>query len=374
MIRRVQTLGTALREEIGPGEGTSSNRDHLEDALRWLYTSQDVTDNGGSAASYNLVLGWESAYPETTGYVIPTLFDVADVLDQDEPANRAIEMADWLTGIQLDSGGFPGGTYDGGEAEPNVFNTGQILLGLERAYRETENDEYAQSSIAAVNWLCEVQNGDGSWRKYDYKNISHSYSSRISWPMLQASESFSLEQGRRSAEANLEWVLEQQTENGWFEKCGFTRDKDPFLHTIAYTVRGLLESSRFLQGELADDCERAAMKTAERLLAEQRENGILRSSYDTDWNPSRSSYCLTGNAQIAAVWAQAAIRTQEPAFHEEVSRTVRFLKQKQVGRGPSQVQGALAGSAPIWGKYMYLRYPNWSTKFLVDAILADRSD
>jgi hypothetical protein len=33
------------------------------------------------------------------------------------------------------------------------------------------------------------------------------------------------------------------------------------------------------------------------------------------------------------------------------------------------VRGAIAGSYPIYGRYERLKYPNWATKFFVDALL-----
>jgi hypothetical protein len=32
-------------------------------------------------------------------------------------------------------------------------------------------------------------------------------------------------------------------------------------------------------------------------------------------------------------------------------------------------RGAVAGSAPIWGGYCRLAYPNWAAKFYIDALL-----
>ena len=37
------------------------------------------------------------------------------------------------------------------------------------------------------------------------------------------------------------------------------------------------------------------------------------------------------------------------------------------------VRGAIAGSYPIWGRYAPLTFPNWATKFFIDALIAARS-
>ena len=42
---------------------------------------------------------------------------------------------------------------------------------------------------------------------------------------------------------------------------------------------------------------------------------------------------------------------------------------RQVRSRSVDLDGALAGSFPIWGRYAPLQYPNWATKFLADAIM-----
>ncbi|MGF1595582.1 MAG: hypothetical protein ACFCVK_01410 [Acidimicrobiales bacterium] len=37
--------------------------------------------------------------------------------------------------------------------------------------------------------------------------------------------------------------------------------------------------------------------------------------------------------------------------------------------GPPEIRGAIKGSHPIWGRYAPLGYPNWATKFFLDALL-----
>jgi hypothetical protein len=33
------------------------------------------------------------------------------------------------------------------------------------------------------------------------------------------------------------------------------------------------------------------------------------------------------------------------------------------------LRGAVAGSSPIFGRYMAFRYPNWAAKFFMDALM-----
>src|SRR3989304_1307106 len=106
------------------------NHKHIEGAVDWLVRAQDVTNNGGVAKSYSLGVnshirfkGWAAAYPETTGYIIPTLFDCCYLFRDNGLRERAIRMADWECKIQMKDGAIPGGTINEAPIE-TVFNTG----------------------------------------------------------------------------------------------------------------------------------------------------------------------------------------------------------------------------------------------------------
>ena len=113
---------------------------HLLATVGWIERAHDATGRKGVARSYSLVphrryarRGWLPAYPETTGYLIPTLFAAARHLGRDELARRALEMAEWEAELQLESGAVRGGTVED-EVSPAVFNTGQVLFGWIATY------------------------------------------------------------------------------------------------------------------------------------------------------------------------------------------------------------------------------------------------
>ena len=56
---------------------SNSDEDSLEAGSRWLLRS--VFNGKGGSSSYSLLSGrWRPPFPETTGYIIPTLFDCYD--------------------------------------------------------------------------------------------------------------------------------------------------------------------------------------------------------------------------------------------------------------------------------------------------------
>lgn len=363
---RLRAGGSAVLNDLPLGATTRrSDEYHLEAAMEWLRASQDATGSGGAAATYNLVLGWEDAYPETTGYIVPTMYDYAGATGETEFADRAARMAEWLLSIQHPDGHFPAGT--GVSGEPSVFNTGQIVFGLARAHRETGRRPYEQAVRAACDWLVDQQSAAGYWAEHDYRGEAHAYSTRVAWALLEGADVVPERTGRyrAAARSNLRWAVDLQRPNGWFERAGFSPGVTPYLHTIAYTVRGLLEGGVHLEDAAFVD---AATETADVLLAKQRQDGVLKGAYDASWAPAWY-YCLPGNAQMALVWRRLYDRTGERRYREAAGRTIEFLERRQIPGGPSPVRGGVPGSFPIFGPYMSLRLPNWGAKFFGDLLL-----
>ncbi len=105
-----------LRERLGGFPVDPDHRPHLVEALRWLEDAQDATPDQGFARSYSIAWdpyfrrrGWQPSYPETTGYIIPTLFEAAHHLGRPDLADRAIRAAFWEIEVQLPSGAVQGG-------------------------------------------------------------------------------------------------------------------------------------------------------------------------------------------------------------------------------------------------------------------------
>src|SRR3712207_6815520 len=78
---------------LGPDPGIDRA---IDAALVWLGRAQDgsVTQDGGVARHFSLETGWSSSYPETTGYIIPTLLDHAVLRNDNALRQRAKRMLD----------------------------------------------------------------------------------------------------------------------------------------------------------------------------------------------------------------------------------------------------------------------------------------
>lgn len=372
-------LATAevVRERLG-GHPVADHRPHLEAALAWLCRAQDATSTGGVSRGYHLVWdphfrtrGWQAAYPETTGYIIPTLFLAARHLARPDLAERAERAARWEAEIQLASGAVRGGIMSQ-PAAPAVFNTGQVLLGWLAAFRETGSGVFAACARAAAAYLVAVLDPDGLWRRGNSRFADPDatlYNARVAWALAEAGARLDEPDFKSAAERNLRAVAALQRANGWFPQCCLTDAERPLLHTLAYTIRGLLEGGRVLEheGYIAH-----AARAADRIAQSVRSNGWLPGRFTPDWGGATRWSCLTGNAQMANIWLRLFEITGERKWLEPVPVVLRFIKATQNRSSPDPgLRGGIKGSFPLGGDYGRYQVLNWATKFFADALMRD---
>ena len=327
-----------------------------------------ATDAGGVSAGWNFGDGWLPGYPETTGYIIETFIAASRFLDRPELVTRAHRMIDWELSLQQPDGAFPGHHGEPG-SRPVIFNTGQIIHGMIAGHLETGRSECLTAGVRAAHWLARNLDADGCWRRFEYNNIPHVYNTRATWAMLRAAAVAGDSELRRAAIRHLDWALSQQTESGWFASNSFTLKGDPHTHTIAYAIRGFLESGLMLGDNryLA-----AALKAARALAQVQREDGWLAGTYADEWTPTAKYSCLTGEAQMAICWLRMAESCGQDFMRVSARRAIAHVKTTQRLDDPDPVvNGAIPGSAPIWGAYARFEYPNWAAKFFADALMMD---
>jgi hypothetical protein len=340
--------------------------------MRWLCCAQDqsASADGGVARSYSLVSGWAASYPETTGYIIPTFLDHAAAVGLDDFRARARRMLDWLVRIQLPSGAFQGGTVDSTPVVPVPFNTGQILLGL--AAGQTAFGTNREAMVRAADWLVEVQDADGCWRKFPSPFVAagdKTYDTHIAWGLLEAAR---VESGRGYAEAalaNVRWALTHQRNNGWIDKCCLTDESRPLTHTIGYALRGILEAFLYCRDP---QLLAAARRTADGAMSALRSDGFLPGLLGPDWSAAASWACLTGTVQIAHCWLRLFQETSELAYRDAAFAANRYVRRTVRLDGPAETRGGVKGSFPVDGDYGRYEYLNWAAKFLVDALVLER--
>ncbi len=350
------------------------NAVHVAAAMAWLCAAHDATRDSGVSARYRLDRGWAPSYPETSGYIIPTFFNYARKVDAVIYHERALRIADWLLSLQLENGAFPG--HDVGTApQPIVFNTGQVMLGLLSAFRETGHHKYLRAALRAGDWLVKIQEPNGSWLKHTYLNRVHTYHTRVAWPLLELWEATGNEQYLDAARKHLDWALGNQLPNGWFRDNGFSDNENPYLHTIAYTTRGFLASAEILRRRALAGHERyfaAAILASEALMHRFEIRRFPFAKYNREWQSSERFSCLTGDVQLAKTWLNIYQVNGDGRFLNAALKINDFVKSTQDlrSRNPG-IRGGIKGSHPIWGRYIRYSYPNWAAKFFVDALMLE---
>jgi hypothetical protein len=342
-------------------------------ALDWLGTAQDnsLSNDGGIARDYSLVSGWRASYPETSGYIVPTLLRGLPGHANEVYRERAQAVLDWLVSIQLEGGGFQGGVIGQTPVVPVTFNTGQILIGLASGVRDL-GAQYRAAMRGAADWLVSTQDEDGAWRSHPTpfaKAGEKAYETHVAWGLLEAARE---EPARGYADAalrNIGWALTKQRVNGWFADCCLNDAKRPLTHTIGYALRGVIEGYRFSRDNTLLD---AALLTAKGAMSALRTNGFLPGRLNPNWTGAVRWACLTGSAQIAHCWLLLYQITGDTAFANAARRANAYVRARVRIEGEPEVRGGVKGSFPVDGEYGKFEYLSWACKFFIDANILEQ--
>lgn len=346
----------------------------LAEAMGWVCLAQDNsgTRDGGVARHYSLQTGWSASYPETTGYLIPTMLRYAEFTGSILYRDRAQRMLDWLVSIQLPNGAFQGGMVDQIPVVPVTFNTGQILIGLV-AGTDTWGDRYRMAMTSAAEWLVATQDDDGAWRRHasPFAGVGdHTYDTHVAWALFEAARCAQEARYGEAAMRNVYWALSRQHGNGWFSDCDLNDPLQPLTHTIGYTLRGVLEAYRYIP---ASDLLHAAIRTADGALSALRPDGWLPGRLNQHWQGEVPWVCLTGSSQIAHCWFMLYDITGDEKYLDAGRRANQFVRRTIRMDGPIERRGGVRGSFPVSGGYAAYEYINWASKFTIDANLYERA-
>jgi len=259
-------------------QNSQSNINVYNKAINWIYANTV----GGKAIINNT--GCPKAYPEVTGYYIPTLLQWGQ-------RDLAVSFARWLCSIQKEDGAW----YDTDDKMPYVFDTAQILKGL-LAVRGIipEVDIHIKKGC---NWILTQMLPTGRivacdeqvWG--DKRTLSELIHIYCLSPIREAGEVFGVEEYKEAAKKALNYYME----NHYDEIMHFGL----LSHFYAYVMEGLLD-----MGEV--DLVRMAMEKVAKL---QKDSGAVPAYENVDW------VCSTGLFQFALVWFRLGeIERGERAF------------------------------------------------------------
>jgi hypothetical protein len=339
----------------------------------WLCRAQDQsrTSDGGVSRDFSLIKGWASSYPETTGYIIPTMIELARRTGRDDLDVRAKRMLDWCVAIQFPEGGFQGGRIDSTPVVPVTFNTGQILIGLAAGAKAYGDQIYIEAMHRAADWLRDTQDDDGCWRKFPTPFAQpgeKAYETHVAWGMFEAERVAPNKGYGASGLKQVDWALTKQNPNGWFSSNCLSDPVRPLTHTLGYVLRGVIEG-HLLSGRR--DLLDAATRTADGLAASINDDGYLAGQLDDQFQAAADYVCITGSAQVAHCLFLLYQLTQERRYLAAAQRANRFVRRTVRLDGPPDQVGGVKGSFPIDGDYGQWEYLNWAAKFCIDANLLE---
>lgn len=294
----------------------------LESALRWI--RRHVLASGGIAVSSKQRV----AYPEVTGYFIPTLLGLGE-------RDLARGFADWLVGIQRPDGAFGGPGMD----ETFAFDTGQVVRGwvamlpthpgLEGPLRRA--CDWLVLSGDAANGRLAVPAPGAAWSLGPRGEVSEAIHLYVLAPLAAAGDLLDAPHYRRFAERGRDYYLRN------VECTRFDRPSH-LTHFYAYVQEALVELG----------CHDEARRGMADVARWQQENGAVPAYSDVPW------VCATGIAQLAQVW----FRLGEPARAE---RALAFLATLQ---NPG---GGFFGSYGVGAAYFPDQEPSWGVKYAIEA-------
>jgi len=369
------TLSTRLLlDKMGIVGKEITPEESLNNTFAWIKASFEATNDGGSSAYYIFGGGWKASYPETTGYLIPTLYDYAAYSGNKEWAVLAKKAADWLLKIQAPEGGWQGLQMDE-KCDLRVFNSGMILDGLIAAYSVEKDTKYLESAVRGMKWIVSKIEPDGFFKKNNvvgggaFDTLVCACMLMVAQYLPQNEQDIYVPKIRNALDAH----MQLQTENGWFKKCNFTENNLALLHHLGYTIDGFLISAEILNDQKYYD---VAKKSLNKLLSKFEVGLELPAFTASDWSTyndlgNKASLCLTGYSQISIAFQKVANIENDQRFLNAALKindlTASIGNYKSLNNGISY---GLPGSYPINGSYQPFQLVNWAAKYHAEALLS----
>lgn len=287
-------------------------------AFKWI-ENNSIPGEGIAISSKQKI-----AYPEVTGYTIPTLYSIGE-------KELAKKWTLWLTSIQQPDGSF----YAPDKKTPYTFDTGQVVKGL---LASLDYIPQCENSIRkACDWLLTQVKPNGElttpskefWGTLTDDRI-HLY---VLSPLIEAGK-------RLNAQKYID-IAHQVLE--YYKKRDLLKF-DILSHFYAYVMEALVDLG---ETELA----RTGMQKVAEL---QKEDGSIPAYPDVKW------ICSTGVAQFAVIWYKLGM-------YDEANKALDYL---------CKIQNSSGGFYGSYGKEATY-FPNeeisWAVKFFLDALLLKNS-
>lgn len=283
-----------------------------ERALAWV-RSQEIPGQGIRVHS-----GRSDAYPEVTGYLIPTLIRYGER----ELARRLVR---WLVEVQRADG-----SYASPEGPAYAFDTGQALRGLFAGAGLVPDALHAARRAAEYLYRDLVDGGSAGFRKRYWYAIPETVQLHILRPLHRAADVFGKPEYRLAAENCLRYYSHHKK----------ALRLDVLSHFLGYELEALIDLGR----------PDLAIPLLADLRKRQAPDGSVCGEEGVPW------VCTPGLAQLAVCWYK--IGEAAPA-----DRAVAWLDAHQ------ELSGGFRGSYGLGARYFPETELPWAAKFYLDAHL-----
>ncbi len=360
------------RNAFVEGSSTDIIRKHIDAAVKWILHAQDMQPDGGVTAyiAYSGRCKTGTSYPEVTGYIIRTMMEYHDICKDDKILEAANKMVDFELPLQMECGSFPAGII-GNEPIESVFNSAQVVDGLLAAYRKFGREDCLEASVKCCDWIVSVQEEDGSWCLKNYLRAKRTYDTKVDEALMNLYKITGNKTLKVAVDHNMGWVLSQQQENGWFDKCdnSLEKIKRPRTHSIGYTTQGLIECYA-MNGD--ERLLASASKTLDSLAnIALKSDHLLEGRYDSLWQPVNNSSDVSGSAQISICWLRLYELTGKRHYLDAAIKTNGLLRGIQFLDGPVDIRGAVPSSYPFWGEEVPFGITSWAVKYYLDSLIKE---
>lgn len=361
---------------IDPAAGRTVVLDGMRAAVSWLEAASRHWGCGGFAARYNLWRRrYQGPYPETTGYLVPTVLRLAEAPDPPASHMSARSAGRWLLGRQRDDGSMRCNIDEtaADAAKPDrvvLFDCGAILQGFAALARAGE-PLHREAALRLGRFLVGSQRADGVWDKHLYFPTFGNHNALVAYALIEAGavtgETAFADAGLRCLGALRPRILS----SGFIEGCEFGGDPGTmFLHPYAYTLEGYVKSAFVLQD---DDLLSVAAAALDRMAEQMEKTGDAPAAYlDRALAPASDYAATTGLAQLADLLLKVGLRGERKEFLDPGRRIMNFLRARvappEAGEGE---HGGIPASFPVGGGYGPYSINNWTLKYFLDASLEE---
>ena len=293
----------------------------VENAVQWAKRAHRIKDG-----KIEIQSGIHPPSQETTGYMIPTLYNFGE-------KDLAIELARWEASCQAEDGA--SSAVDG---VPYTFDTAQVVRGFLAVLDDAP--EFEGNLRRACDFVDRNIAPDGEVRTPSYDlwqlpdgSMLHEYGNLyVLPPLLQAGQKLSEKKYVEAATRGMDYFRRKK------DLVEFKPELSMLSHYFGYMMEALVDLGEF---ELAK-------KGLAQAAAMQKANGAIPAYPGVDW------VCSTGMAQLAVAWYKLGHR--EPA-----DRALDYL---------AALQNSSGGFYGGYGKgavYFPQQEISWAVKFFLDA-------